>query len=116
MLWALASAIGRGRSGVCPRDSAMALWSFCKQVSNVRSYRTPLKHQSKPYPSMSELDVEKTSGKVISFVQYMHDTVSYRSDSVMSSKVSQVSKPSAANASVYCDSPRRASRGLKSVM
>jgi hypothetical protein len=27
-LVALASAMGRGRSEVCPRDSAIALWSF----------------------------------------------------------------------------------------
>ena len=72
----------------------------------------------KTYPAMAELDVEMVSNSKNYKPPSLRKTPlkTYRSDSVMSKIVSQLSKPSAAKTSRYWDSPNRSSLSPRSFM
>jgi hypothetical protein len=116
----------RARSWNCPRVSAMARCSFCLKllmllihlIHGVMSVTWRLQVSKKTYPAMAELDVEMVSNSENYKPPSLRKTSlkTYRSDSVMSKIVSQLSKPSAAKTSRYWDSPNRSNLSPRSFM
>jgi len=77
-----------------------------------------LQVSKKTYPAMAELDVEMVSGSKNYKPPSPRKTSlkTYRSDSVMSKIVSQLSKPSKTKTSKYWDSPNRSNLSPRSFM
>ena len=69
-------------------------------------------HKKTTYSSMSEFDIQRVTGNRSDGPHSVFSShLSYRSDSVMSRTVSQVSNPSSRKLSRYCWRPRRSKMG-----